>query len=421
MTFLTPGERLRELRTALSIKQYELEEAGITRNFISMTEANKRGLSKKSAERIVEFFNRKAQEKGIHINIDAEELLLQPNEEARIYCKQKLDSGSALKHYEEISEICISYELYDLLGDISLLKAEELYSKLNYKEAFVLYYKAMDFYSRLNSCSKHAFIYNKLGKCKMMELNYSEAFIYFEKAYNLALLTKDMLTYKNTTFNLALSYKKLNKIQNAIIYIDAYISACDLNTNLENYIDAIIVKANCYLESKDLTTCVELYKEAVKKVKDKYNPHLIYVYNNLARVSIEIKDYTTSLHYLEESMEISRMTNNKLICSSLRLKASILFTQNKTSESLEVLQEGIKQCMAFSEKACLLQCYYLLSEIYIQMNKKELLEDLYNSILLLLKEIGNEEEVIKINRKLALLKLDLNDLENSKRYLNESI
>ena len=73
--FLTVGEKMKNIRKKLGMKQYDLEEIGITRSYISMIETNKRKINKETMKKMIELFKQKASE----LNIEKKKLNLQLN------------------------------------------------------------------------------------------------------------------------------------------------------------------------------------------------------------------------------------------------------------------------------------------------------------------------------------------------------
>jgi len=76
LDFLSPGQKLKQLRNQLGIKQIELEAIGVSRNYISMIESDKRHLNANTLEKLITFFENRALELDRDFNIDKAKLAL---------------------------------------------------------------------------------------------------------------------------------------------------------------------------------------------------------------------------------------------------------------------------------------------------------------------------------------------------------
>jgi len=86
MKFLTTGEKVKKLREQLNLTQEDLIAENVTRGLISMIETERRDISYKTAIRLAEKFNGKAEELNIILNIDEGYLMRSPSEDSEIYC-----------------------------------------------------------------------------------------------------------------------------------------------------------------------------------------------------------------------------------------------------------------------------------------------------------------------------------------------
>jgi transcriptional regulator with XRE-family HTH domain len=111
MIFFTTGEKIKNLRKKLGMRQQELEDENLTRAFISMIETGKRGLSKDTARVIAEKINNKAIKLGMSLNIDEQYLLRSPGEDAEIYCMEKLNGIPTIDEIDVIIDIAKKYNL----------------------------------------------------------------------------------------------------------------------------------------------------------------------------------------------------------------------------------------------------------------------------------------------------------------------
>ena len=102
MIFLTVGEKLRKLRHELNIEQDALTQIGVSRNFISMIENNKRELTTARAIQLTELLRSIAKDKGIDLDISNEYLLSEPSKEAEKHCNLALENLKSLSDANDI-------------------------------------------------------------------------------------------------------------------------------------------------------------------------------------------------------------------------------------------------------------------------------------------------------------------------------
>jgi len=74
---LNPGQRLKDIRRTLKLRQEELAGEKFSKNYISMFENNKRTINAINATYLSDRINELAKEKGINISITSSYFLIQ--------------------------------------------------------------------------------------------------------------------------------------------------------------------------------------------------------------------------------------------------------------------------------------------------------------------------------------------------------
>ncbi|MGH4123759.1 MAG: helix-turn-helix domain-containing protein [Clostridium sp.] len=421
MEFLTIGEKIKNLRKILGIRQEELTSIGVSRNFISMVENNKRKLSLKTAELLIEIFKSKSKEIGLDLDIDEKHLLKSPQEEAIEYCNEKINDTLLINEIDYLFDVCSRYNLSDILSTLYVKKGNMLYSIGKFSEAFTYYYDALIFYNSINSIEDKAFIYNKLGRCRLQMLEYFESLSFFTKAYNLSIIGNYKLVKKNSLYNMSLVYKKINKIDDALEHIKKYIDICDYDIDFFDIIDAKILEANCYSSKNQYNKSIQIYKEILNKKDQLKNTMLGNIYNNLALAYLEVNDCENSLFYFDKSQELRKVRDKSKLHRTLIDKSNVFIRIEKINEATNLLTKGFDMSVAYKDLEYTMLSFNMLEKIYIDLCNNKRLIYLYEEMLEILSSRENIQSVLliytKISNKLALINIENNDMEKCKNRL----
>lgn len=421
MSFITPGEILKKIREQLNVTQNELMDAGISRNFISMFESGKRKLNKETASRIIHVLEGIAIKKGMQLEYDTEYLYVSSEDAAQAYCYDKLNNIQDELDINEVISLCKDYKFEQILCQATIVKANIIYNNTKYKEAFYCYQEALEMSIRLRDNFKLSLLYNKLGKCKLDLLSYEESIIFFQKSYQYATLYEDIICKKNSLFNMALAYKKLGMIDDALINIDKFISMRNKEKFVDDYINAIILKANCCIVKSDYSEALNLYKDIESMILDKQNPLLGYIYNNIGVVYLDLDEISDSLFYFEKAEEIRRKVDKSNFAYTLIDKSQVYVKKGLFDEAVELLESGIQIAGDFNDAFCIIKACLLLEKLYLSKNDLKKLEDIYIRMLETLKSTEDNNQINIILNKLSLLNINKGNIEKSKMYLEAAI
>ncbi len=408
MEFLTPGERIKKTRKMLKMRQLDLQGEKIKRNFISMLETGERGLTKDTAKYLAEKFNDKASEMGISLNIDDSYLLMSPKDEALKYCLDILNSDITIDIVNNVIEISHNYDLGDIEANALLKKGNLNYDERKYSQAAFNYIDSLSKYSETENNKFDAYLFNKLGLCKLNELFYAEALEFFNKAYFLSKVNNDLYTQKHSVYNLALCQRKLHKFDKSIEYADKYLALCDKSTDFLNYVYANIVKANCYRDLKKIECAEKIYISLLSDFSSLNDPALAYVYDNLGLLYADIEEYDKAIESLSLSQKIRTEADFTNLDKSLIDKSNILIKQKKYNEALTLLNLGIDLATKFNDTEYELKGYCMLIDIYSETGGTAELETAYIKILKIAEEKSDYKVILNICNKLCLIYLNNN-------------
>ncbi len=421
MKFLTAGEKLRKLRHQLNIEQDVLTQIGVSRNFISMIENNKRKLTESRAIQITQLLKNIALDKNIIVHIPDDYLIVEPSEEAKRYCLTTLDNIRTSDEANKINEVIKKYKLDIIKPKYYITLADKSFDEKDYTQAFIYYLDALDSYKNINDFTKTPYIYNRLGRCRSSKLDFQEALFYFAKSYESSLHYSDEKTKKIVLYNMAWCSIKTNNLDAAFNFINRYLELCNPKENLEDYIRGSVLKADYYVSKQELTLATNLYADCIKLFEDDSSPFLGYIYNNLGDVSMKLGLNALALDYLDKAKYIREQSDKERVSYTLLQKAKLYINQNNYEEALLQAIEAIDYAKSFKDKECQYKCYSLLETIYKHFNNGEKLKQIYTEMLALLDGVNARDTIIKTHAKLSIIDLQHNNIDSCLIHLENIV
>lgn len=415
MNFLTSAEKIRKLRKELGMSQKDLSADGITRPFISLIESGKRSMSYNTAKILAEKFNNKAEELGQSLNIDILYLLRSDKEDARLYCTQKLKSAESADSIEEIISIAKKYKLKDILGEAYMYLGENYFKTNDYINAQINYLNALNYYKWTDLTDKEPYLYNKLGRCKMSQLEFLEALTYFNFAGYYAVIQNNDDIKRMSIYNMALCNKKLNRIDAALKYIELYLSLYDKENDFRMYIYVNVLKAECFEieNSADISICI---LDNLSKEFDKYDdPLLGYIYNNLGELYLKKSDFKRSLEFFKRAEHIREVKDAYNLSHTVLKESYIFINQKQYDKAVALIEKGLKLSYENNDKEYLLEGYYMLAGIYISLKRNDEAVSIYEKLADLLQKDSNK--LLNVYVKLSQLYAE----QNNSKKLQETL
>ncbi|MCM1988807.1 helix-turn-helix domain-containing protein [Oceanirhabdus seepicola] len=297
-TIITQGQRVRDIRKKLNLKQEDLSGDIITRNLISMIETDKASLTPKAAEVIHNNLKRFIKERKIEIDVNIDEIFITEEDQAkRIYedfLKYIDDVGvEAEELLGEMISIINKYELnymkvyiYGDLGRAFGLK-HEVNSAANYylmaNEFAKMCNVDSEYYGKLKGALTH--FLSRLGKYEdgIRECNNLSNEIPYELTKGI-IYNKIIMLKKIGKYNEAL--KEIDGFENEFIYREKELDSYDLQINIQ------IIKGNCYREQGYLNKALRVYRETLDEIKDNEEcfKNKMLVLSNIMEVSTMLED-----------------------------------------------------------------------------------------------------------------------------------
>ena len=422
MEFLEVGEKIKRVRKKLNMKQRELQDENITRALISMIEIGKRKPSKKNMESIISKFQKKAQKLNIPFELGLSYFLRNAKDDAQVYCSEILNGTVSMGQIMDVIEIANKYELSRILGDTYLKLADKRFENLDYINSQVDYINALENCKNINLNDKIPYIYNMLGRCCINQAQNIQALNYFNFAYHYSILYCDDEIKKKAVYNIALCNKKLDKIEDALTYIDIYVSICDKEKDFLVYSYANILKANCYDCQGQVDRSVEVLNKLLKEFSNNAHPLIGYIYNDLGLLYFKQGCFEKSLECFNVSQAIRTEKDMQHLSHTL-IEKSILYVQkNLYTEAINLIKSAINLAKKYNDIEYILRGYYELIKIYKLLKSDEEIQDNYIEILNLLTSNNLEsyrDEIIKVCIELMRISLSHSDIEQSIKVLGK--
>ncbi|MBS4539104.1 helix-turn-helix transcriptional regulator [Clostridium sp. D2Q-11] len=251
---LSPGERIKNLRKQLGIKQEELAGSKFSKNYISMFENNKRNINPINATYLADRINYISKEKEVDIYITASYLLKTESDMATEECNlifeevelnYNLTTTDKLHKIFTAIQIAKEYGLSNYYGrGLYLLGKLSLSNKI-YHCAVTQFLDALDHFSRLNQISSVIETHKMLGITMLLKDDIDNAIIH------LNLAESNVLELEKSKIN--------NDIREEIAY---YRALCYFNNN-------DIIRAQSILNK------VDTHNEKIMVLKNKVKENLV--------------------------------------------------------------------------------------------------------------------------------------------------
>lgn len=347
-----------------------------------------------------------------------EEFFVKNKEEAKTYCNNALEKNLSDIQINEIIDIAMKYELMGVLLKAFLSKADTMYDRMEFKSAFTYYYNALKVCNILGQEEKKAYIFNRLGLCKIKHLDYHEGLPYFTSSYYYSIRYNDRDIEKKSLYNMAQCYKCLGKYDDSIAQLNNLSKLCEEDMDAQYDISALIVKAICLVGKGQNSSAIELYEDLINKISEPFDNNLGYIYNNLACIYLNMAEYKKALDNFNKAHLIRQVTNDDNLSHTIIDKSQVFIKQNMFEIALPLLEEGINLTKQSKDYTYTLNAYYLLEEIYSKMNDLAKLREIYLEMLNLIDKRNRKDEILMIYVKLSALSLKNGDLDDCDNYLS---
>jgi tetratricopeptide (TPR) repeat protein len=289
----------------------------------------------------------------------------------------------------------------------------------DYTRAFINYMISLDLYKNTQAKEFIAYLYNRLGCCKYRKLEYTEANSFFNRGWHYAIMYKDKTAEKGAIYNIAESYRNLDKYDSALEYIDKYLELCEKEKDFKEYAAANLLKANCLSLKQNKDKALSVYIQLMEGLKKEDTELLCNVYKAIGVIYLDEDNLDRSLEYFDKAEETVQESDKCTLFDCCIYKAKVYNKKLNFNEALSFANKALKISGELNDISLAKAAYSQLIEIYTGSGD---FTSLKNNYIKLLDIIKNKEEyrdeTIRLYNKLALHYLEQNDIEMCKKYLH---
>lgn len=414
MNILSLGEKIKKLRKEKNMTLKELAGDRITAAQISHIERDKSHTSNELLEYLA---------KQLDVSVDylletkemqskklTDNLILQG--EILIKCN---DLEKAEEQLNEAIKICYKYNVLDNYGTCNFLLADINFKNGKYSEAVMSYEKALHYFIRNNDKEKLYKCYLNIGKIYLIEELYKGAIFQFEFAEGILneIKIEDIDTYKDLYSKMAYCYIKLNNNEKSLYYINK-MDEIDIKNNLDEELNAIMLKANNLLNMGEFEKSKEYFKKALEILdKEKNKTELASIYLTISEIYKSVGNLDKVLEYSQRVYDIKKSDEDEYMMKSLFkiievymsnyeydmanryckiALASSIKNKNRLNE-YKILKYYSDMYKAQNENVIAIEYLHKCISIISELNDKKILADLYIDLGELYSNISKEKEL----------------------------
>ncbi|WP_426350712.1 tetratricopeptide repeat protein [Alloiococcus sp. CFN-8] len=422
MEFLTQGEKLKKLRLELNLRQKDLSDDKVTREFISMVEKGKRNFSKGNAIKVMRKLLDIAKEKEIDLELDEEYMARDINEDAELYCIRRVENKASLEECEKLLKIAEEHKahyaksrIYKRMGELQLYNQEAV-------QAFISNSSALEILNLNNIVKDKPIIFNNMGVCKLMLMDYEEAVFYFKNSLMISEIINDYKIYNRCLFNLALAYSHLDNLPETLKTLDRCITRLDKVKEFKLYVKAKILEAHSYSRMDENETALRIYKDVdedykyISELSNEDEIVLANLYNNIGYSLLSLGRYEESEIYFDKSIVLREKYSIEDLSHTLITKSVLYIKTEQYEKSLECLHRGIDLCREYNDYEYWNIALRDQEKVNLIKNDIEGLRQTYLQYIELSGKNNNENTRIYGYNKLMRLELLLNNTSEAMKY-----
>ncbi len=411
MMELTPGEKIKMLRSNLGLKQEDITNNEISKSIISLIERNKRNLTWSVAKIVANNLNKYSAVMGREIT---PEYLMETEEDREInkvrdelniikglIDKKKIDKKIVKTMFDKVITSIDILKLKKEKAELLYLKATYYYNTYEYKEAINCFTEALVYYIEEKKHKEVARIYNHIGASYHMLMAVEQAIYYYTKANDIVLINNTVNREKiliETTRNIILVYRIMKRFDLAMEYINIFkvIKCIDEQEYFKTlYNEVTVLEANTYRDLGNFIKAQQTY-EKLLQIKDELNEDTLFLtYHNYGKL-LFAENLDDAIYYTNKAFELKDRISTMYIPWIYQHKAKCAMRSGRYSKVFEIVNEGLAVAKELNSINKIIDFHFILIQVYIALEQYE------NA----LSELNLVESIIFKNN----IKLKINDL-----------
>ncbi|MBK7868222.1 MAG: tetratricopeptide repeat protein [Ignavibacteriales bacterium] len=350
-----------------------------------------------------------------------------------------------MKNSDKIKRAYLSRGLYlKSMEDYTGAESAYLKSLVNAHVVNDSSYMATDVYSKMGNHQKSLDIYDKVyelskltgNKAKeasglfdkaysLFELgDYIQAMDYYERSYNIYIAMDDYDNAGLCYSNIGQALWNLGKFKEAIEAHNKAIEYRKKTGNLSDQAFSYDKVGSLYSKQGDPDKAIEYFTKAVELYKTAKNDvGMASVYDNIGAMYKKLKDFEKTFEYFKMSLAVKEKANDKYAIAENYFEQGLAYMEfNDAASAQEVLKKSYELNMLVNDKMDAIYCMINLGQIqYGFRNNFDTALTIFNSALLLAKEIANNSPIAYCFKQLGLLYSEKGESSTSIKYLDSAL
>ncbi len=326
----------------------------------------------------------------------------------------------ALASYDSSKSTSASGDKLTVLGNIA-----DVYSKMgNHKKSLNIYDKVYELSKLTGNKKKEASgLFDKAYS--LFELgDYIQAMDYYERSYNIYMSLGDDDNAGLCYSNIGQALWNLGKFEEAIAAHNKAIEFRKKTGNLSDQAFSYDKVGSLYSKQGNPEKAMEYFTKAVELYQtEKNDVGMASVYDNIGAMYKKLKDFEKTFDYFKKSLAVKEKANDKYAIAENYFEQGLAYMEfNDAASAQEVLKKSFELNMLVNDKMDAIYCMINLGQIqYGFRNNFDTALTIFNSALLLAKEIANNSPIAYCYKQLGLLYSEKGESSTSIKYLDSAL
>ncbi|WP_026478399.1 helix-turn-helix domain-containing protein [Alkaliphilus transvaalensis] len=429
MTYLNSGEKIRQLRKAMDLKQDDLTSDEITKSLISMIESNKRNLTWKTAYIIARNLNKYYATLGQ--NITPEYLMRAEEDDARQDIRKNIDElKEAVKtgaldeklihhNFKQLAESIIKFNFKDELMEFKILRGTFFYNNDQYQEALKDYLDALSYANEIKAFNKVAWLHILIGKTYKMQSLVDTAIIHFIKSLDITCINESYDSEKikaYSNFNLVICYEIKRRHDLIFSHINSFRKLNWNDPEFKIFSDRLeLIEANTYRVIGNYIRAAAIYDKLLE-AKGLDLETMFLIYQNYTLLALEEGNAQKGLEYNAKAKNLKEQIDISQQSALLLYEARCYNLLEKHKKVFELLEFAVKLVERVPNKHLIVDIHFALIEAFMQYKDFCKVETYLNEVekIIFKKELKNR--VSELNSYYIDYYIEIGDRKKAREY-----